>query len=297
MTSSHKIGPIARKLLNRFQKSHQQKVINLQAWRQAQGEFDAIAADIASRLSGDPTKVAFDLYNWVQNWAIGMMEMMQELPELDKLMTRIEAAQEEYMPGYPPMSPVTRTFFWTWVLYDLTHNAREETLADILLALGHEFKMSPVFLETLTILSKSRLGLHICEGRRDGQILLRELVTGTLHTCDIGSGYAGVAGELWLARVLPPPMPGMVHSLVFTTPYVVQHPDPAQWQAYLQRALPKTKQADSQTAYACLMTGCLAPNYWVEYVFEAYSNHNDNAIYIFGLPDVDKSRPHSRANY
>ena len=296
MNTPHKAGPIARKLITRFQKSHRQKVVNLQAWRQAQGEFDALAADIASRAGGDPRSSTFKLYNFVQNWAMGIMEMIQELPELDKLMSRVAAAQDEYMPGYPPMSPITSTFFWTWMLYDLTVNAQGETFASILLSLGQEFNMDPVFLDTLSILSESRLGLHVCEGQEDGRVLLRELVTGVLRSCNTGSGYDGAPGELWLARVLMPPMPGMAHALVFNTPYVVQHANLAQWQAYLQRTLPKTKKDDEQAAYSCLMKGGLAPNYWAEYVFEAYAKHNDNAIYILGLPDVDESRPHSRVN-
>ncbi len=297
MPTPHKIGPIARKLLKHFQNSYQQKVVNLQAWRQSQSEFDTISIDITSRLTGNPKMVSFDLYNFVQNWAMGIMEVMQEMPELDKLMTRIEAAQEEYMPGYPPMSPITGTFFWTWVLYDLTHNAQGETFAAILLALGQEFKMSPVFMATLAILSQARLGLHVCEGQQDGRVLLTELVTGTSRICDTGSGYKGVRGELWLARVLPPPMPEVAYSLVLTTPYVVLDADRTTWGAYLQRTLPKINQNDQQAAYAGLMKGALAPNYWLEYVFEAYSNYNDHAIFIVGLPDIDKSRPHSRANY
>lgn len=241
MNTPQKTGPIARKLIQRFQKNYQQKVVSLQAWRQAQDEFDKLSADITSRISGEPARVAFDLYNFVQNWAMGMMEMMQELPELDKLMTLVEAAQEEYLPGYPPMSPITATFFWPWMLYDLAIGVKRETFASILLSLGREFDMAPMFLDTLSILSESRLGLHMHEGQQGDRILLRELVTGELRSCHAGSGYEGVPGELWLARVLMPPMPGLAHALVFNTPYVVQNANVAHWQLYLERALPQTK--------------------------------------------------------
>ena len=232
---------------------------------------------------------------WRQS--MGIREMLQDLPELGKLMSRVEAAQDEYMPGYPPMSPMTSTFFWPWMLYDMSVNAKGETFAAILLSVGQELKMAPVFLDTLSTLPESRLGLHVHEGWRDGRILLRELVSGTLRCCDTGSNYAGATGELWLARVLMPPLPDMPHALVFSTPYVVQRADLAQWQAYLQRTLSKTNNADEQGAYCCLMKHGLAPNYWAEYVFEAYANHNANAVYILGLPAVDESRPHSRVNY
>ena len=34
--------------------------------------------------------------------------------------------------------------------------------------------------------------------------------------------------------------------------------------------------------------------YWNDFVFEAYVNHRQEAIYLAGLPDVPESRPHSR---
>lgn len=236
------------------------------------------------------------LYSLVQNWALDMMSMMQELPELDPLMAVVETAQDDYMPDYPPMSPVTLTFFWPWMIYDLRAYGKGETFTAILLSLGREFEMDPVFLDVLGTLSESRLGLHVHEGWRDGRVLLRELVGGALRCCDTGSNYKGAAGELWLARVLPPPRPDMPHALVISTPYVVQRPDLGQWQAYLQRTLGDTKTGDGQAAYANLMKYGPFTNYWAEYVFQAYANYNANAIYILGLPDVDASRPHSNAS-
>lgn len=296
MPTPHKIGPIARKLITRFRKSHQQKSVHLQAWLQPQDEFRALASDIATRPGGGPHPDAFKLYSFVQNWAIDMIGLMQELPELDPLISVVETAQDDYLPGYPPMSPVTPTFFWPWMLYDLRAKGNGETFAAILLSLGGEFNMDPVFLDVLGMLSESRLGLHVHEGWRDGRVLLRELVGGTLRCCDAGSNYEGAIGELWLARVLMPPMPDMPHALVINTPYVVQGADLAQWQAYLQRTLGETKTGDEQAAYSRLMKYGLFSNYWAEYVFEAYANYNANAVYILGLPDVDESRPHSSAN-
>ena len=33
---------------------------------------------------------------------------------------------------------------------------------------------------------------------------------------------------------------------------------------------------------------------WNDYVFEAYVNHQADAIYLAGLPDIPESRPHSK---
>jgi hypothetical protein len=54
----------------------------------------------------------------------------------------------------------------------------------------------------------------------------------------VPSGYRGQRGELWYARVLPPPVPGGSEHVVFTTPYVLLKPGIQEWQAYFRRTLP-----------------------------------------------------------
>ncbi len=53
---------------------------------------------------------------------------------------------------------------------------------------------------------------------------------------------------------------------------------------------------DEQAAYQHLMKYGLSSAYWNEYIFEAYANHRPGAIILTGLPDVERSRPHSRVN-
>jgi len=78
---------------------------------------------------------------------------------------------------------------------------------------------------------------------------LRELITGERLPCIVRSGYRGERGEVWLARVLPPPGPSFTASLVMTTPYVLVHLGEPQWQTYLDRTLPKLGAADRRNAY------------------------------------------------
>ena len=40
-----------------------------------------------------------------------------------------------------------------------------------------------------------------------------------------------------------------------------------------------------------LMKQGLSDNYWNEYIFQAYVNHQPDVIYLKGLPDVSSSRP------
>ncbi len=93
------------------------------------------------------------------------------------------------------------------------------------------------------------------------------------------------------------PPPSCETAVVFITPYVVLSPGVDDWLAYLDRTLPKVPgKKDRRAAYEHLMKYGLSNSYWNEYIFEAYVNHRPDMILVMGLPDVDESRPHSRAN-
>ena len=48
-------------------------------------------------------------------------------------------------------------------------------------------------------------------------------------------------------------------------------------------------------AYEELMKYGLIPDYWNEYITQAYSNYIDIAIYLHGTPDKPESLPHFEA--
>jgi hypothetical protein len=90
--------------------------------------------------------------------------------------------------------------------------------------------------------------------------------------------------------LLPSPLPGGKEHVVFTTPYIVMHPDFNDWLAYFRRTFPAPAGFDD---YESHMKYGPTREYWNDYVFEAYVNHQADAIYLAGLPDIPESRPHS----
>jgi hypothetical protein len=290
------VGPIARKIIGAGRKRQREQVVDLSTVRTARGEMRRIidraipSDDVGARYPG------FAAYIYVTNWAVGIVEAAQDLRELWRHVDRIAKAEEDYMPGGPPMSPITHSMFCAWWLWDLTVGVKRESLGGILLAIFRSQGMDPLFLGVLERLVESRLGLHVHEGVAGGRIALRELGTGELRECVCPAGYDGERGEVWLARVLPPPVSTLRESIVVTTPYVIVSPGPAGWQAYLDRTLSKLGASDPATAYARLMKRGLDERFWFEYVFEAYANYEAGAVFLKGLPDVAESRPHSRVN-
>jgi hypothetical protein len=94
---------------------------------------------------------------------------------------------------------------------------------------------------------------------------------------------------------LPPPAASLREAIVVTTPYVIENPEPAGWQTYLDRTLPKVA-SEPKLAYKRLMKRGLDERFWLEYVFEAYASHHAEAVFLIDLPDIPETRPHSRIN-
>jgi len=112
----------------------------------------------------------------------------------------------------------------------------------------------------------------------------------------VPAGYRGRRGELWYARVLPPPLPDGTEHVVFTTPYLLLKPEKRDWQAYFSRTLPGAPPQDHFARHERHMKFGPTRDYWNEFVLEAYVNHRTDVIFLEGLPDVPESRPHSRIN-
>jgi hypothetical protein len=213
------------------------------------------------------------------------------------------AAEEEYMPSGPPMSPLTRSYFCCWGVFDSAVGEEKETLGTVAIDLCKAIGTEPSLVRLFEHMQASRMGLYTHEGVDGGHVLLREFVTGVQERCLSPAGYMGSPSEIWFVRILPEPYESlpMGYSLVFNTPYVVgrydgdfRPADPGEWHAFLDRTLPKTGIADTGGAYAHLMKYGLSRNYWNDYLMDAYVNHRHDMIMLAGIPDVPASLPHSK---
>lgn len=223
-------------------------------------------------------------------------EQLSQVADLERFADIINAAEDEYLPSGPPMSPLTKSYFSSWAYFDLGIGIGRETLATTALALGEAFGMNAEFARVLEDLQGSRMGVHVHEGVENDHVILRELVDGTTRVCHCPSGYAGKAGEVWLVRVLQPSLPQSDLHVVFTTPYVFLETDEAAWLAYFDRVLVQAPRERRVEAYAKLMKWGQTRDTWNRFVFEAYAGSGAGAVYLRGLPDVAASRPHSDIN-
>lgn len=289
-------GGIAHTIIRRLNEFKQSKVVDLGLFRQSR--------ELALQRRNDDSPGFEDLhplqavYTYVLNTVTDSATALGELPEFKKLVDRLAAAEEEYMPSGPPMSPITRSYFVNWSMFDVTIGLHDETFGSCVATVSKALGAHPSYGAFVEQLCRTRPGLYVHEGRQGELVELRELVTNQRHKTRITSGYHGRSGDLLFLRLLPSHFPQFDEALGLTTPYLIQWPSLPAWQAYLGRTLPKFGN-DRQRAYELLMKRGMAPlgpRYWTEYLFEAYVNHEEAVILLEGLPDVAESRPHSR-NY
>ena len=247
------------------------------------------------------------LYTYAQNHLSVLTEQLSEFPALAKLCNAYVDAEEKYMPGWPPMSPISRSYFTSWGSFDLTVNTVKETFATIAIEVCKAMGADKWLLDLFERMQKSRMGLYMHEGvSPDGEyVFLREFVTNAQITVFVGSRYMGQTGEIWLVRIMPGNFQDNFfdYSLVFTSPYVIgsvsrngfiPKGDYDGWVSFFDRTLLKIGNSDRNTSYEHLMKFGLNRTYWNEYIFEAYSGYSNVAIFLTGFPDIAASRPHAK---
>ena len=288
---------IATKVLKQINKHNARKVIDLNAYRQQKKATEELfnqitTTEIAIKTGHDPLHA---VYIHTQNLLSILVEALQAIsePALSRFFNTAEAADDAYVPSSPPMSPLTKSYFNCWLLFDITAGLNKETLTTIIIDLANQLGIHKAMIEVMQTMQDSRMGIYEFMGRQGDKILLRELMGNEVIACICPAGYQGThQGELWFVRILPPVLAPFDYSVIFITPYVLLSPDKNSWEAYLNRTISDKKTKTTANSLENLMKQGLSDNYWNEYIFQAYVNHQPDVIYLKGLPDVSTSRPH-----
>ena len=282
--------PIAKKVVAKMKRHRRGKVVDIKNVLAGRAMAEELQETVVSRkeLAGfDPAHAA---YVYAQNQVSVMSEQLTALKEMAPFADIISRAEDLYMPSAPPMSPLTTSYFTCWAFFDVCAGPAHETIGTTILEVGAAFGMHPELLRLIRLMQDSRMGFYIHRGREGKLSILEDLVTTAEYRAIVPAGYSGRHNENWYVRLLPPPFPGSQEHVVFTTPYIVVNPDFTEWLAYFRRTFPVTAGFDD---YERHMKYGPTREYWNDFVFEAYVNHQTDAIYLAGLPDVPESRPHS----
>ncbi len=123
-------------------------------------------------------------------------EGVSQLPEMNQWARAVANVEDKYMPSGPPMSPLTGSFFTTWVLYDFRIGGSDDTMAECQISANDVFQLNLDQLDALKKQASSRMGIyeHVC--MVGPHLRLRELITRKEYNCLSTSGYPGRQGEL-----------------------------------------------------------------------------------------------------
>lgn len=289
-------GPLGKKVVRAFQKHLHEPVVDIREFAKMKKETDRLFDSLATAEHLKDLEPVHAAYVLMLNRISLLIEILSQLPALAPLVKIVSEAEETYLPDGPPMSPLTHSYFGMWSYFDAAIGPHRETFGTCLVDAGRLLGMNSESLRLLQTMQDSRMGLYVHEGSEGPRQILRELVTSERKSYLVPAGYIGRPGEIWLARTLPPPSSAFEHGLVFITPYVMRKEGEREWQAFLKRILPTIRASDSRAAYGELMKWGLSLHYWNEFIFEAYCGHEEEVVYLTGLPDVPTSRPHNEAN-
>jgi len=240
---------------------------------------------------------AHAVYIHAQNFASFISEEMSAMKELRQFAVFVGKAEEDYLPGYPPQSPVTMSHFTTWAFFDVLFGQSHETIGTCLLRLSQEMPFPTMLVDALAVMRTSRMGFYVHEGFEDRFVRLREVGGEGVKRCHIPSGFKGARGQIWFGRLLPPLDEGIEYHVFFTTPYVMVETTEAGIAAYLNREIARQdgrRLPGRMDAREFVLKHGPSPNHWNEYIFCAYSHHLSDAVFLAGVPDDRESLPHGR---
>ncbi len=297
-TEKDAMGSVADKIAKKIAAQGRSKVIDLAAWREGReiAREAGLDDDRLARLLAEGHDPCHALYILGQNVASILGEQISGLREAKGFAKVVGAAEDEYMPGGPPMSPLTVSYYSMWSLFDVRFGSSRETMGTCILRAARAFDFPPWLSDILGLMQRSRMGFYVHCGGDGGRIRLREVGTQEIATCHVPTGYAGRPGQVWFVRLLPPPDGLFGHHVAFITPYVIEsHPERA-FVDYLGRELARMeakKPLKTGDRHGHLMKYGPDPNHWNEYILRAYAGHQHEAVFLTGIPDIRESLPHA----
>lgn len=287
------MGRITEKLRRGFNNALRQKVIPHAAI--LKGQKTAQELPDVEKLIQEGTHPAHAVYSHVINLLSVFLEEVARLPFMRSAHKFLTRAEDIYMPGYPPMSPITVSHYASWTACDVRFGEDQETLCDCFLGVSDLLDLDPIRLEAAQHLSQSRLGLYEMGRQIGDRFQLRELVSGTEVEALIPTGFKARPGTLFLARLLPPLLGVPGPHIALTTPYVLAGYARRDWLKYFmrQQIFPGTVGVEER-----LHRHMKHGNdgwYWSEFLFYGYVNFRSDAIFLTGFPDLPETQPQHKS--
>lgn len=239
----------------------------------------------------------FAMYSTVQQNIMAMSIVIEQLDIADEYHAAVEAGIEKYMPAFPPMSPITDSYFYLCALFDLKFGKGQDNVGQLITQILAGMDGPAELLTVAQNLVDSRMGIYETLSIHDDQIVARELVTDRLLTIDAPTGFMGPKGQLRFVR-LAAPLHDSGYYTELTTPYILINQTAQVWTEYLKRMMPDSvmladgsASADVEHRLAAVFKDDLGTIPWHDFVFDGYHHYVPEAIFLSGIPDRPETLP------
>ena len=232
----------------------------------------------------------------VQNLVSVFSEQISIFPELKTYRKDLIKAEDTYIPGFPPLSPITVSFFTMWAFYDYCFGKDDECIGSVLIDLSEKLKLPHDWVLVVESQWQSRMGIYEHCGFHGDKIVLKELITAEETVCICPAGYKGEKNELWYVRILNSPMNLLNYSVAFTTPYILQGNSNQQWIEFFQRNDIEPSDSDVMRKLQTFMKRGKSKFYWPEFIMDGYNGYKKECIFLKGIPDQPETLPHGRSH-
>jgi len=284
------MGLISEKLRKRF--SRNKKLIFFEKIKEITSQSLPLADSIKTpdRLKDyDPLHA---IHLTIQNLFSVFAEQVSILPELKSYRKEISKAEDYFIPSFPPISPITKSYFTMWAFHDYCFGKDKESIAGLLLDLSDVLNLPQDWMQVIKMQYQSRMGIYEHCGFFEGKIVLKELATEKEQKCICPAGYKGAKGELWLARIVDSPYSFLDYGVVFTTPYLLRGHDKKQWLEYFERNGITEGDPEAMRKLHLFMKQGQSNFYWHEFIVNGYDGYRKEAIFLRGIPDIPNTLPH-----
>lgn len=156
--------PIAKKIVAKMKRHSRGKVVDIENWIDGRATAEQMRKEIMAQKELSTLDPSFAAYVYPQIQVSLMSEQLTALREMAPLANIVSKAEDLYMPGGPPMSPLTRSYFACWALFDACAGAANETIGTTILEIGTAFGMNTELLRLIRVMQESRMGLYIHGG-------------------------------------------------------------------------------------------------------------------------------------
>ncbi len=287
------MGKISNRLIKLFEKEVSKIVVNLEDVRKGK-EIAKKNTDVIKSIESlvkEHGNLDLAIYYNLQNLVSVIIEGLIMLKPMDSFHRFYIKVEDLYQPGFPPISPITGSYFNFWTTFDVPFGDDNETMGTCIYDIADMMRMDEVQKRALKNFCDSRMGIYEVIEANGLIYKLREIITDIDYEVHINSGYVGKKGDLILMRILPPMMVDPLF-LAITTPYQLEGYTNQEWLDYFSRQNIRKGEIGYEMRFHDHLKFGKEKMYWSEFIFWSYLQHRTDVIYLTGIPDRVSTQPH-----